>query len=436
MGILIPQPAKPFAVSSDRLGVPADEMQTLLGDETQTTLSTFGVPTDGNSTQARGFGVSNADHDLLYIRAFNASGTLVHAWTVPVTNFWATTRVAEGEDLASTSGTVYTASSSAGTILVARANGGRALVQRGTWDGSGAAFMRLVGVLHDGGILARRLAPYGDHISREIVLHRRSSVTPTAPVAGEVTYDGTSFTIDENSEWSPLEQVVTGDDAEYFASTTFRYSPSIATDWHPDTWTVYAADTTISVQYAMSSGGPWGTTIPTADSWFYRVRGSDLTWHGPFRSGETSPRADWITHFDEGFHTAAANFVWNFDSVDFRAARWHVFRWTQDSDPDTNLVTGQVRAVAIPGPFVSSVHPTNTGEQPEQILAQFGDFGSSWSIGGFTNQLSTWMSGANANEQRIRIDLKGTAQGAKNASQINVRRGYTSGNGRMQWMTL
>ena len=437
MAISVPIPVKDFAALSDSEGIPISAMPELVGVERLISVGLSAVPGPSASVRLTGGGISRSEHDLIVITARHVSGsdTIVDkTWHVDPDDWWALTRAEEGDALSDSSNTAVLADPTDGSddsLLVGRSNGGRALVMQGGWSnpGSTSTYMRIEAVVHDAGLLARRLDTVASSVSRVVTLQRRSATRPAAPTDTEVTYDGIALAIDQNSEWVGLDLTPTGPDPLWYTTTAFRQS---ASGWDHDEWAVYATSTTFVPEYSVDDGVTWSTTRPNAPPYGYRFRDADGVLHGPYTEG--TPQ-DWQQVFNRditGDNPVAFALQ---PALDWEQSDWIAFEWWNDITTGTGTVTqGNTRVVVIPSASLYTTALMTTGEQFHQVLLRMSDHdGSGYSMGNGLIQpsLTTWLNDATQQDQRLRLDFQGASMGLQRASRLVIRRGFTSQDGHL-----
>ena len=443
MATSIPLPVKPFAVRADNDGVPLDQMGDLIGTERIIHIGNSGVPSAAASTRITGGGVSRNEHDLLILTARHLDGSdnsvVDKTWHINVDDYWTTVRSDEGDALTDASQTALVIDSTDGndSMLIGRSNGGRMLVQLGGWSNPGntATFMRLEALIHDAGLLARRLDSVTSSVSRVVTLQRRSATRPAAPTDTEVTYDGVALFIDENSEWVGLELTPTGPDPLWYTTTAFR---SYSQGWEHDDWAVYASSTTFTPEYSTDNGNSWSSDIPDETPFLYRFRDADGILHGPYSEGTT--QGGWTEIFNRNVSGDNPVAFALDPPLDWQYADLVAFQWENTVlDGSGSPQQGNTRSVIVPSNVVFTTALMTTGEQLHQILMRMSDHdGSGYSTGrGLVSpSLTDWLSGATQQDQRLRLDFQGASMGLQRAVRLVVRRGYTTYSGSLRILLL
>ena len=437
MAINVPVPVKEFATLQDGTGVPISSMPELLGEERTISLALSGVPGPAASTRLTGGGVSRSDHDLLILSARHGSGAttvLDQTWNIDVEEFWSTTRAEEGDSITDSNNTAIVVEAIGGgdSMLIGRSNGGRMLVQQGNWanPGSTSTYMRLEAIVHDGGVLGRRLENVTSSVSRVVTLQQRSVARPAVPTDTEVTYDGISLAIDQNSEWVGLELAPTGNATLWYATTAFRqYSQG----WEHDDWAIFAGTSTFSPEYSVDGGSTWSTTYPSTIPFLYRFRDADGTLHGPYSEGRAGGFDQILSRTITGNNPVTIAMT---PAIDWSGTDLVSFSWKNNIVDGTNTEReGNLRSVLIPSIALATTALMTTGEQDNQILLRLTDhLGSGYSIGRglISPSISDWLAGSTQQDQRIRIDLQGSAADLTRATRLVVRRGYTTHDGTLK----
>ena len=437
MAINVSVPVKKFATLQDGTGVPISSMPELLGEERTISLALSGVPGPAASTRLTGGGVSRSDHDLLILSARHGSGAttvLDQTWNIDVDEFWSTTRAEEGDSITDSNNTAIVVEAIGGgdSMLIGRSNGGRMLVQQGNWanPGSTSTYMRLEAVIHDGGVLGRRLENVTSSVSRVVTLQQRSVGRPAVPTDTEVTYDGISVAIDQNSEWVGLELSPTGNATLWYVTTAFRqYSQG----WEHDDWALFAGTSTFAPEYSLDDGSTWSSTYPSTVPFLYRFRDSDGVLHGPYSEGRGNGFDQVLNRNITGDNPVTLAMT---PAIDWTGADFVSFTWQNNIVDGTNTErVGNTRSVVIPAIYLVTTALMTTGEQPNQVLLRLTDHeGSGYSIGNglISPSLTDWLSGATQQDQRIRIDLQGSAAGLTRSTRIVLRRGYTTLDGSLR----
>ena len=442
MTIPVSTAVKPFAVATHQGGVPLDQMGELIGTERVVHIGNSGVPSAAASTRITGGGVSRTEHDLLILTARHLDGSsnivVDKTWQISVEDYWTTTRADEGDALSDASQNAIIVDSTDGndSMLIGRSNGGRMLVQLGSWDNTGntATFMRLEAIVHDAGLLARRLDNVTSSVSRVVTLQRRSATRPPAPTDTEVNYDGVALFIDENSEWVGLELTPTGPDPLWYTTTAFR---NFSSGWEHDDWAVYASSTTFAPEYSTDDGSTWSTTNPGTPPYLYRFRDADGVLHGPFSEGVPNQWLEVLNREVTGMNPQSYALQ---PALDWELSELMAFEWRNNiQNASGDETQGNTRTIVVPTSAIYTTGLMTTGEQIHQILLRLSDHdGSSYSMGNglISPTLTEWLAAATQQDQRLRLDFQGATNGSQRAVRLVVRRGYTTYTGRLRILML
>ena len=438
MAIPVPVPVQPFAASGDSGGVPLGSLPEMVGARVRQLLATGQIGAYNShfdeAYRVQGLEVRRFQHDGVTVEVRTSTDrSIVEQWEIDIDQWSALTRARSGDTLvAGTTGVAVTGSD--GTpALIGRSVGNKPMIQAPTFASDlRTLYIDVAAYTHDEGLLERRLEVFEDHAVRQIIVHRLSPTEPADP-GNEVSYDGTTVTTAEDSEWKPIEIALSGTDPEWIAAVPFQYSFEIGFWLRGDaTWTVYPGGSTFRVQYASSATGPWVATAPDTETLWVRYRLADGTWSAHQVSGPAAARR-WRSVLDVTLPAAQTSSEHIFTQIDTDEYGHIVIVYQGDRDAETNGLQGQRIPVDIPAFLVLSGDPSVTDQQQTSLFVDLVErSGGLFTVGGHQPNLAGWMSDASQADQRLRLDFYGTTLNDPFVSRLVVRRGDVVGDARLQ----
>ena len=190
MAIHVPVPVKPFAHLTDTAGVPLDSLRPMIGagDELRMGEVTLTNPASslGEAIAISGFvPITPATHDYLHVDITGAR------FSLSVDDFILIDEASAGDTLSLTADPLTAKAAvnatTGETLLIGRTATNGVLIQRGTHvPASTQTRYELRVESYDAGVLHRRISPFQDHATRQVILQRRSAVQPAAPTNADV----------------------------------------------------------------------------------------------------------------------------------------------------------------------------------------------------------------------------------------------------------
>ncbi|MYD94860.1 MAG: hypothetical protein F4Y02_14470 [Chloroflexi bacterium] len=443
MSIPLNPALQPFAARGDTDGVPLDSLPDMVGDRTtfRIGLNEFGdIAALAVAVRADGFEVQRHQYDGVIMEVWEErtgmDPVLLERWTIRIEQWAMLTRSRQGATLVSGStGVPVTGELTGGTALIGRSTGNKAMLQTVAWThASDDMVLRASVFAFQSGVLERRLEPFRNHATRQIIVHRAAATKPAVPAQNEVMYTGTHITTSEGSEWKPISQPLVGaTDPQWIASAEFQYQFNSGLWIVPNLgWHVYPGGTTFRVQYASAANGPWVTTAPDTDTLWVRYRLDDGTWSAHQVRGPEGTRV-WRTVLDVDLQATQTTSEFMFTEIDTDEYSHIAIVYQGDRDATTAGRQGQRIPLSIPAALVLSGDPAVTDQQETSIFARFVErSGAAYTVGGSIQDLAGWMGEASAAEQRLRVDFYGTTLNDPFISRVVVRRGYTVGTARLK----
>ena len=266
--------AAPSAIGGNQ--IPLSQLSPLLGQETETLLSSQRLANEAAWTQGfrlTGQPVNVSEHDSIRIAVVSSGGVLVEEWNVDVNDWKQLTGQSVGDDLAQAGRSIILRSDT-GTIRIGRSTGNRILLQLGTYttvltDFNLNGYARSYG----GGLLERRIAPSRSHPVRDTVLKIRSASEPADPVG--VTFDADGVATPGSDGYVLVTDAdPSGTDPIWLAAAHNPYDPVTET-YVPEAWVKTLGGTAYRQQWASDETGPWldsPDTLANAQRLVSRVR--------------------------------------------------------------------------------------------------------------------------------------------------------------------
>ena len=435
MSIPVPVPTHPFATLGNTEGVPLDLMRPMIGagDELRMGTLTLNNPAGSLSEAVAISGfvpITPATHDYLHIDIPGARFSLSIDEFIDIEE-------AEVGDVLSTAADPATAKSAINpvngeTLLVGRTTNNGVLIQAGTHaPGSTRVAYNLHVESYDAGVLHRRISPFQDHATRQVILQRHSAVTPPAPTGTEVSFDGQRPILAEDSEWAPIDLQISGTDPLWLATITFQYHFTLTRWIRVGNWVVYPGASTFRIQYASSSSGPWVNADPGDSELWVRYRLADGTWSAHQVRGLSSSTRQWreleVKSLTSGFTSSDARIP----GLNLHATEWLSIAHQPDNNPSQSGIQGNIVSIEIPAQLLRGTDPSNAGLQRNSILFMFNQItGGTWVIGdeAFPNDTAynDWRNAATTTEQRGHINFYGTAENDNMVSNARILRGHSA----------
>ena len=442
MAIPVHPAVQPFAVNVDTDGVPLDNLPEVVGDRTTFRIgeNAFGSISElAVAVRADGFEVQRHQYDGVIMEVWDestSSPVVLERWSIKIEQWAMLTRSRQGQTLVSGStGVLVDGEIAGGTALIGRSTGNKAMLQTVSWTNAGTDLVLRASVFtYQDGVLARRLEPFEDHATRQVIVTTTAATMPDVPAVSEVMFNGQVPVFSEGTIWKSLATDLSAStDPVWLASAEFQYRFQTGI-WAPlvNSWHVYPGGTTFRVQYASAANGPWVATAPDTDTLWVRYRLDDGTWSVHQVRGPEAAR-HWRNILDVTLNNAQTTSEFSFTQIDTDEYQDIAIVYQGDHNAETAGLQGQRIPVVIPSFMVLSGDPTVTDQQATSILAHFVEVnGSSFTVGGAIPNLNGWMNEADATEQRLRLDFYGTILNDPFVSRLVVRRGYTVNDARLQ----
>jgi len=270
---------KPFALPTHTDGVPLLEQAPMVGGKASTDTGYGYVnPVSGWTScfEVSGTPLVKAQTDSIVLRTTSTDGTGTIDTDLDL-GWFLLPAAAAGDTL--TNSTSISLSTTAGDLRIGRTAANRVLVQRNGYRLDGGVTTFQCSVFHEkhgGGLIGRRLTALEASVSRrtrQIVLAQHSRTRPAAPVAGQVSYDGTTVTV-TNPSW-----IVVGDGTPpgitghelWKAIGSARYDDTTES-WVIGEWVVVQHGDAFQIEYATLETGPWYAADPGGDTLWMRYR--------------------------------------------------------------------------------------------------------------------------------------------------------------------
>lgn len=442
MSIPLNPAVQPFAARGDTDGVPLDNLSDVVGARTTFRIgeNAFGDISElAVAVRADGFEVQRHQYDGVIMEVWDestATPDLLERWVIRIEQWAMLTRSRSGATLVSGStGVPVTGELTSGTALIGRSTGNKAMLQTVGWTHAGTDLVLRASVFtFQDGVLARRLEPFEDHATRQVIVTTTAATMPDVPSASEVMFNGQVPVFSEDTSWKPLAtDLSASSDPVWLASAEFQYRfqtglwVPLATSWH-----VYPGGTTFRVQYASAANGPWVATAPDTDTLWVRYRLDDGTWSAHQVRGPESTRL-WRTILDETLRDGQTTTEVTFTRMDIEEYGHVAIVYQGDRDAGTSGRQGQRIPITIPAVLLLSGDPSVTDQQITSIFATFAqERGGDYTVGGSIVDLNRWMNAASADEQRMRLDFYGTQLNNPFVTRLVVRRGHTVNDARLQ----
>lgn len=342
---------------------------------------------------------------------------------------------ASGDTLTNVNSLTYSDGISAGAIRVGRSANNRVLLAPAGFTTTSPSIQGAVDIEYfTGGVLGRKLDVLQQHNARRIVLHIRSASRPANPVGA--TYDGSVIGAGTNGYRTIDVELPAGTDPTWLAEAEAVYS-AITGLWTIGAWTVYAIDSTFSVQYApedtAADSTAWSTT-PPADTDYYEIRWRlpDGTWrYGTVGTPPANRR--WIISqgYPNGGGAGPHTHPFFEGEADFAEARFIRIGWLGRKGDGTWYDVQRERI--LPAGALWTCDPDGDARQAQSINIGLAEWDQAYNIGSESN-----LAGFGTNEHRQRLQLNFVHRTHREAARqladaVIVRLGQTTYGG---WLTI
>ena len=400
--------------------VPLNQLSPLLGDRTETLLSSQRLANQAAWTDGfrlTGQKVDVAVHDSIRIAVVESGGDIAEEWSITVDEWKALPERSVGDDLA-VSGRSEILRSDTGTIRIGRSGGNRVLLQLGTYTTALANF-NLNGYArsYDGGLLERRVSPARSHPVRDTVLKIRSATTPAAPVG--VTFDSNGYATPGSDGWVlSTDPDPAGSDPLWLAAAHNPYDADTET-YSPEGWIVTQGGSSFRQQWAEDDSGPWQDTPPTGARLVTRVRVNGA-WQTYVVRDDTD--AGWVWFCVATLAANGSPHTIELDHTDWSDFKWIEFIMRQNDGTNN----GNRRSVVVPADHVTGMGATVDLTSRYTLNMLLSETGQGWTQGGTDNLTSLGV--ANLHAQVLQVRAYGAAHGRSQGTHLRVDLGFNDYN--------
>ena len=269
---------KPYTARSDAGGVPATELESIVGERIERAAynADTGFVRNANVSFALNY-KPPATATQLRIRILDGNTQLYNGRVDPL-SILGVVAASPGDTLVqdgTNTQTGYLVTRDSGSIvLFAGRQASNILLLQSDTQFAATAIIQIIETVFDGGIISERIQRIDAQPSHQVILHQLSSSRPADPLATAI-YDGTDVT-GAGGGWVDERIFLAGSGTEWTAFAAANFNP-LAGRYIIGEWTVLSNADGVHVQYS-ADGSSWHNTRDEQNDLYIRYRNQSGEW--------------------------------------------------------------------------------------------------------------------------------------------------------------